>query len=52
MHQNMHTLRVRLNCIISVVFTDAVVGVNVPPLHPNCRSFLVGVYDDLTDILK
>jgi len=26
--------------------TDAVVGTNVPPMHPNCRSFLVGVYDD------
>lgn len=25
---------------------EAVVGVNVPPLHPNCRSFLVGVYND------
>ena len=31
---------------------DAVPGVNMPPLHPNCRSTILPVLDDIGDIEK
>lgn len=49
----MHDLKTSKICQqhddIYVKIKDAVVGSNVPPLHPNCRSFMIPVIDEELD---
>ena len=35
-----------------VEVSKAVVGKNVPPLHPNCRSHMIGYVEGITDSMK
>lgn len=35
-----------------VEISKAKVGVNVPPLHPNCRSHMIPYFDDITENMK
>lgn len=35
-----------------VEISKAQVGVNVPPLHPNCRSYMIAYIEGITDAMK